>query len=183
MGSVENDFEHSLRKYPVRLYFQDEARFGRINNIQKCWCMKGVIPKVHQQLIREYTYAFSAICPETGDSHSLILPRSDTETMNIFLKSLSKDKFKERIVLCMDKAGWHTAKLLNIPKNIIVWYLPPYSPELNPVELFWRELRRNYFNNKIFNSLEEVDNHLEYAIKNFSSNKITMKKLTKIDYL
>lgn len=145
--------------------------------------MKGVIPKVHQQLIREYTYAFSAICPETGKSHSLIMPRSDTETMNIFLESLSETMHRERIILCLDKAGWHTAKMLSIPENIILWHLPPYSPELNPVELFWRELRAKYFNNKTFNSLDDVDRHLEYAITDFTSNKKKMRKLTKISYL
>jgi len=83
----------------------------------------------------------------------------------------------------MDKAGWHTTKQLQIPKNIILWFLPPYSPELNPVELIWRELRAKYFNNKTFISLPDVDNHLEFALNDFAKNNEEIKKLTKINYL
>ena len=172
-----------MKELPLRLYFQDEGRFGRINTVQRCWCKKGVIPTVTQQLIREYTYVFSAVCPETGELCSLIMPHANSETMNIFLKTLSKQQQDERIILCMDKAGWHTTKQLKIPKNIILWFLPPYSPELNPVELIWRELRGKYFNNKTFNSLNEVDKHLEFALIDFAKDKESIKKLTKINYL
>ena len=161
MASAENDFGPELGELPIRLYFQDEGRFGRINTVQKCWCQKGIIPKVTQQLIREYTYAFGSVCPETGNLFSLIMPYADSQAMNIFLKLLSDQQQNERIILCMDKAGWHTTKQLEIPKNIILWFLPPYSPELNPVELIWRELRAKHFNNKTFNSLSDVDRHLE----------------------
>ena len=183
MDTAQNDFSQSLSHLPIRLYFQDEARFGRINTLQKCWCMKGVIPVVTQQLIREYTYIFNAVCPETGVTCSLIMPRADTETMNIFLQTLSKQQHNERIILCMDKAGWHTTAQLKMPENVIAWYLPPYSPELNPVELIWRELRANYFNNKTFGTLDLVDDHLEYAINDLTKNLDAIKKLTRINYL
>ena len=183
MAAAENDFEPELSELPLRLYFQDEGRFGRINTVQKCWCKKGIIPKVTQQLIREYTYAFSSVCPETGNLFSLIMPYADGQAMNIFLKLLSEQQQAERIILCMDKAGWHTTKQLKVPKNIILWFLPPYSPELNPVELIWRELRAKHFNNKTFNSLSEVDHHLEYALNDFAKDKEAIKKLTKINYL
>lgn len=111
------------------------------------------------------------------------MPHADTETMSIFLKTLSEQQPNERIVLCMDKAGWHTTKQLEIPKNILLWLLPPCSPELNPVELIWRELRAKYFNNKTFPSLDEVDRHLEFALVDFAKDKETIKKLTKINYL
>lgn len=183
MAAAENDFEPELKDLPIRLYFQDEGRFGRINTVQKCWCQKGVIPKVTQQLIREYTYAFSSVCPETGNLFSLIMPYADSQAMSIFLKLLSEQQQTERIILCMDKAGWHTSKQLEVPKNIILWFLPPYSPELNPVELIWRELRAKHFNNKTFNSLCDVDDHLEYALNDFAKDKESIKKLTKINYL
>ena len=183
MDAAQNDFSQSLSHLPIRLYLQDEARFGRINTVQKCWCMKGVVPTVTQQLIREYTYIFNAVCPETGVTCSLIMPWADTETMNIFLQTLSDQQLNERIILCMDKAGWHTTEQLKMPNNVIVWYLPPYSPELNPVELIWRELRANYFNNKTFETLDMVDDHLEYAINDLTKDLEAIKKLTKINYL
>jgi len=142
-----------------------------------------VTPAVTQQLIREYTYVFSAVCPETGEFCSLIMPYADSGTMNIFLETLSAQQHGERIILCMDKAGWHTTKQLKIPKNIILWFLPPYSPELNPVELIWREFRTKYFNNKTFNSLNDVDYHLVFTINDFAKDKESIKKLTKVNYL
>jgi transposase len=181
--AAENDFESTLNGLPLRLYFQDEGRFGRINTVQKCWCRKGVIPKVTQQLIREYTHVFCAVCPEMGEIFSLIMPQADTQAMNIFLKHLSEQQANERIILCMDRAGWHTTKQLEIPKNIVLWFLPPYSPELNPVELIWRELRAKYFNNKTFNSLNAVDDLLEFALIDFSKDEEKVKKLTKVNYL
>ena len=126
---------------------------------------------------------FSAACPETGELCSIIMPQANSEAMNIFLKTLSEQQENERIILCLDKAGWHTTKQLIIPKNIILWFLPPYSPELNPVELIWRELRAKYFNNKTFNSLNEVDNQLVFALNDFSKDRESIKKLTKINYL
>lgn len=183
MDAVENDFATSLKEFPLRLYFQDEGRFGRINTVQKCWCQKGIVPKVTQQLIREYSYAFTAVCPETGETCSLIMPHADSEAMTIFLKTLAEQQSHERIILCMDKAGWHTTKQLKIPNNIMIWFLPPYSPELNPVELIWRELRAKYFNNITFKSMKEVEDHLENALIDFAKNKDSIKKLTKINYL
>ena len=183
MAAAENDFKSELKDLPVRLYFQDEGRFGRINTVQKCWCRKGIIPKVTQQLIREFTYAFSAVCPETGNMCSLIMPHADAQAMDIFLKILSEQQQQERIILCMDKAGWHTTKQLKIPENIIIWFLPPYSPELNPVELIWRELRAKYFNNKTFISMLHVENYLEFALVDFAKNTDAVKSLTKLNYL
>ena len=183
MATVENDFDQLLKELPIRLYFQDEARFGRINTIQKCWCMKGIIPTVTQQLVREYTYVFNAVCPETGNVFSLIMPHADSEAMNIFITTLAEQQIDERIILCIDKAGWHTTTQLKIPDNIIVWFLPPYSPELNPVELLWRELRGKYFNNKTFKSMTEVEDHLEFALIDYVKDKEVVKKLTKINYI
>ena len=179
MASAENDFGTDLKDLPIRLYYQDEARFGRINTVQKCWCMKGIIPSVKQQQIREYSYLFTAVCPQTGNTCSLIMPVANTETMDIFLQTLSAQQENERIILCMDKAGWHTTKQLQIPKNIVVWYLPAYSPELNPVELIWRELRSKYFNNRTFETLDKVEDHMELAITDYVKNKESIKRLTK----
>jgi len=83
----------------------------------------------------------------------------------------------------MDKASWHTTQQLQIPENITIWFLPSYSPELNPVELIWRELRAKYFNNRTFKSLMQVDDQLEIALKEFTKDKEAIKKLTKINYL
>lgn len=96
---------------------------------------------MQQQLVRQYTYAYAAICPETGESHSLILSGSNTEIFNLYLDDLSEVFSKYRIILCSDNAGWHTSKALEVPENIVFLYLPPYSPQLNPVEHLWDYIR------------------------------------------
>lgn len=136
----------------------------------------------HQQ-ISQYTHVFNTVCPETGDTCFSIMPQADNDAMNIFLQTLSEQQPKERIILCMDKASWHTTKQLKIPENITPWFLPPHSPELNPVKLIWRELKAKYFNNNVFDSLTQVDQQLESAIKHFAYDKEAIKKLTKVNYL
>ncbi len=178
MDTAHNEFKNDINDTPIRLYYQDEARFGRINTVQTCWCMKGIMPTVKQQLVREYSYLFTAVCPDNGTTCSLIMPTANTETMAIFLKTLSEQQAHEKIILCIDKASWHTTKQLQVPHNIRIWFLPPYSPELNPVELIWRELRTKYFNNKTFQTMEEVEKKLENSINDLTQNKDKIKQLT-----
>lgn len=167
----------------MRLFFEDEARFGRINNLHHCWVPKGYVPTGCKQMIREYIYVFSAVCPQTGELYSLILPACNTDTMQIFLNCLAKEYNQYRIILLADKAGWHISLKLVIPENISIWSLPPYSPELNPVELIWRELRKRYFNNRIFENLDQLENQLVYSLQQFSKNKEAIKQLTNFRWL
>lgn len=115
MVAAQYEFQNELSASPIRLYYQDEARFGRINTVQRCWCMKGLIPTVNQQLLKEYSYLFTAVCPKNGTTCSLEMPFVNTITMDIFLRTQSEQQSNERIVLCMDKASWHNTKQLSIP--------------------------------------------------------------------
>jgi len=83
----------------------------------------------------------------------------------------------------MDKAGWHTSSKLSTPPNISIWNLPPYSPELNPVELIWREVRKLYFNNQLFENLDAVEDRLVNGLKEFSKNKKSIKRLTNFSWI
>lgn len=62
----------------------------------------------------------------------------------------------EEIVVIMDQAGWHKAKDLVVPDNIDIIYLPPYSPELNPIERLWKYMKTNYIHNRVFESLKQM---------------------------
>jgi len=70
---------------PIKLFFQDEARFGRINKIGKCWVPQNSRATIGQQIIRQFTYVYDCVCPETGENFSLILPYSNTDGMNIYI--------------------------------------------------------------------------------------------------
>ena len=86
----------------------------------------------------------------------LILPYCNTACMNLFLTQLSEQYPDDVILLCCDSAAWHTSGGLNLPDNIVLFYIPPYAPEMNPIEQIWKEIRKRGFHNEVFASLEKV---------------------------
>ena len=152
--------------------FEDEAGFGRINKPKRCWCRKGKRPSVPCHHIREYRYAFGAVDPKDGESLFLVMPQCNTACMNIFLRELSRMFPEDYIVLAADGAAWHKAKGLMIPSNIEIITLPPYTPEMNPIEQVWKELRTRGFRNEIFPSLEKVMDRLCEVIRSLSQQTI-----------
>jgi transposase len=163
--------------------FQDEARFGRISDPRKCWAMKGVRPEVKAQVVREYVYIFGAVSPKDGIHDSLILPYANTDAMSIFLSEVSRRHADERIIMFMAHAGWHKSKGLIIPENIELAYLPPYSPELNPQEQIWDELREKFFCNKLFKTLEAVMGTAVRGLQIIEQSPERLKNLTHRDWI
>jgi transposase len=167
-----------MQYLPVVVFFEDEARFGRISREMACWVKGCTVPSVAKQMIREYIYAYSALSPQTGDCYSMISPFCNTDAMNEFLQQLCEQYNRYRIILILDKAGWHTSKALQLADNIQLLHLNPYSPEHNPVELLWREIRKKYFHNQIFTSLDEVEKELQKALLEYHKNKEDTIKLS-----
>lgn len=153
--------------------FQDEAGFGRINKPKACWCAKGIRPSVPCHHIREYRYAYGAVEPVTGESFFLVMPYCNTECMNVFLRELSSRFSEDIILLCCDGAAWHKSKALKLPENIVLFHIPPYTPEMNPIEQIWKELRKRGFRNEVFATLEKVVDRLCEAIRTLSNQVIS----------
>jgi transposase len=97
--------------------------------------------------------------------------------MSIFLSEVSKRHKGEFIVMVMDGAGWHRSEDLDIPKNIRILCLPPYSPQLNPVEHIWDELREKSFSNKVFKDMKSVENLLVESLKTMERSEALIKSL------
>ena len=152
--------------------FQDEAGFGRINKPKYCWCVKGDRPSVPCHHVREYRYVYGAVEPLTGESSFLIMPYCNTVCMNLFLEALSKKYSDDMILLCCDGAAWHKAGALCIPENIELFFIPPYTPEMNPIEQIWKELRKMGFRNEIFATLEKVVDRLCEVICNLTDETV-----------
>ena len=144
----------------VHLLFQDEAGFGRINKPKYCWCEKGIRPVVPCHHIREYRYAYGAVEPLNGDHFFLVMPYCNTDCMNVFLQELSKKYENDVVLLCCDGAAWHKSQTLKLPENIELFFIPPYTPEMNPIEQIWKELRKMGFKNEVFATLERVVDRL-----------------------
>ena len=162
----------------MRVMFMDEARFGRISEVRRCWAPAGVRPVAFAQVEREYSYAFAALSPFDGELVSLLLPWTNTEMMSLFLGEASRRYPNEQVVMIMDQAGWHKAKRLNIPDNITLQWLPPYSPELNPVELLWDDIREKWFSNRVFKTLNAVELQLLKALQHYLSSPSELSSLT-----
>ena len=151
--------------------FQDEAGFGRINVPKYCWTGGGR-PTVPCHHIREYRYAFGAVDPCSGDHFFYVMPWCNTLCMNIFLDQLSKQYEQEEILLICDGAAWHKSISLNVPANIHLFHIPPYTPEMNPIEQIWRELRTRGFKNEVFHTLEDVIHRLCDTIRSLSNEDV-----------
>lgn len=157
--------------------FQDEARFGRMNEPRRCWAPPGCRPQIAQQIIREYTYIYGAVSPWDGKADFLILPRMTIEGMNLFLAEVAKRHENEFIYMIYDGAPCHSLKSLEIPDNMAAKKLPPYSPELNPTEAIWDDMREKFFPNLVFENMEAVEEKLIEAILYFEKNPKIVKSI------
>lgn len=173
----------SSDKRPVKILFEDEGIFGRINELKSCWAPHGMRPIVKFQLVRQFDYVFATVNPGSGETFSLILPDADSQMMNLFLNELSKHYKDFKLIIVCDQAAWHRSKLLIVPDNIRFIYLPAASPELNPVEHLWDHVRENFIANKIFDSLDDLEELLEGAFKHIYHNPGSIKSLVSFPWI
>ena len=163
--------------------FQDEARFGRINEPKRCWAVHHCRPIVKKQIVREYIYAYGAVSPKDGKADFLILPAMDAVCMNLFLAEIGARHKDEFLLLIYDGASCHSLGALNMPENMTTETLPPYSPELNPVENIWEEIREKFFQNVVFDSLDAVENRLSEAMVKLGSQPNVVKSISSFNWI
>jgi len=118
----------------VNLFFQEESCFGLFTRNGKALTAKGIKPICPFHQVFKSTYLFGAFSPINGDSFLLELPTCNADTFQIYLNEFSLIKPLELKIIVLDNGAFHKAAKLKIPKNIILLFLPPYSPELNPAE-------------------------------------------------
>lgn len=153
------------------MWFQDEARFGLKGTLSTVWGRRGTRPTAVRQHRYDWTYLFSALCPATGESVSMIAPRVDAGMMNLHLSWISDHVKKTpagdlvRVLLVLDGAGWHKSAELVVPDNITLVFLPPYAPELNPVERLWLALRNRTLSNRAFASIQDLEASAAAALR------------------
>ncbi len=163
---------------PVCLMFQDEARFGRMSDPSSCWAPVPLRPMVNIALVREFKYEYAAVSPWDGVLDYMTADTMNTESMSCFLKQVGEAHQDEFSVMVLDGASSHKSKDLKVPDNVSLVLLPPYSPELNPAEQIWNRLRKNYFANKVFDSLEAATRQAEHGLSEMAANPDSMTKLT-----
>lgn len=163
---------------PVRLMFQDEARFGRMSDPRLCWAPLPLRPLVNLALVREFRYQYAAVSPWDGHLDYMTADKMNTGNMSKFLSQVSKAHLNDFCVMILDGASSHKSKDLIVPENIALILLPPYSPELNPAEQVWNQLRKNYFANRVFDSLDAATEQAERGLAEMAKNKTSVSTLT-----
>ena len=151
-------------------------RYGLMSNFRRSWSRIGTRSILPQKQGYENSYLFTAIQPTTGENFSLLsFDEMSTNTELIFLTELKKLHPDKQVYVVMDNAPCHKPKVLHILEGLSIIYLPPYSPELNPVERYFEEMRRATAN-QIFTTLEELETRLTTVINSWSNEMV--KKLT-----
>ena len=145
-------------KKKLRVFFQDEARFGQHGTLTNVWAPTGSRPRAVRQTEYEYLWVVGAVCPETGHAEGLLSPRLNTDVINAFLREFSATLASdEHAVMIWDGAGFHTSNALEVPGNVTLVQLPPYSPELNPMENLWHYLKSHYWSNRLHEDYEALE--------------------------
>jgi transposase len=164
----------------ANLYFQDESRFGLMTHIGRCLTARGVKPIVKYQHAFKNTYLYGSFSPINGDSFVYEIEGTTSEIFYSYLKEFSKYKPMELKLILIDNAGFHSLKQYDIPDNIILIRIPPYTPELNPSEKIWHYIKQ-YYKNNVFETLDNVKQWLHNFIKTKLSEEL-VKSITHNDF-
>src|SRR3954453_8813540 len=168
----------------IRTYFQDEARFGQKGTITRVWAPKGSRPRAVRQIRYTSLYVLVAVCISTGASSALIMPELNADVLNLFLEQLSRElPAGVHAVLIWDGAGFHTSGDLEVPSNISLILLPPYSPELNPVENLWHYLRAHHWSNRAYQDYDELESEAARSLCTVCCDREKLKTICNAEYV
>ena len=164
----------------VRLFFEDESRFGLHPVSYRRITAPGVKPIAKISYTYENFYLYGAVEPITGESFFLEMPYLNSTCFQIFLDEFAKVYPASLNILVLDNGRFHQAKSLQVPDNIVLLFLPPYTPELNPIERLWQDIKAKLFQN-VFTSLQEMQEKLTEILRSYT--KITIESITKYEYI
>jgi DDE superfamily endonuclease len=125
---------------------------------RRVWALRGQRPTCGGRTRYEWLYVYGFAHPATGRNLCLLLPRANADQMGRALAAFRRwadPAGRKLLVLLVDNAGWHTAKRLAVPAGILLWRLPPCTPELQPAEPLWPLVREGVAN-RTFDGLPEL---------------------------
>ncbi len=172
-----------LKHKAFELFFGDEMRYGLISNFRRSWSKVGARTIIDSQHSFDNRYLFSAVSPISGDSfHLTSIDGFDTEAAHTFLLELKKKHLDKMVILVWDNAPCHRPLVHREIPGLIILFLPPYSPELNPAERFFEELRKATANT-IFKSIEEQEVAIEKKLNTLTDDIEGMKRLLGYEWI
>ena len=141
----------------LTVFFQDECRFGQQGTLNRMWARQGSRPTAVRQTEYSYLWVVGAVSPQTGQAEAILSPVLNTSIINQFLDQFSRSLAPdEHAVMIWDGAGFHRSGELQLPKNVTLLQLPPYSPELNPIENLWHYFRSHNWSNRVYNDYDHL---------------------------
>lgn len=164
----------------IRLFSQDESRFGLLPIPRRRITLPGIKPISPVQFQFESCYLYGAVEPITGESFFLELPNLNTQCFQIYLDEFSKAFADSFNVMLLDRGKFHQAKSLIIPHNIAPVFIPPYSPELNPIERLWEDIKAEIAD-ELYPNIQALMDKVASIIKRYTKEAI--RSLTSYPYL
>lgn len=155
----------------------DEGRFGLKVWFHKRWCPYGERPPWVYADEYEWLWLYAAVRPQTGEGFFLLLPGLDTTCVQVFLNEFGAQVAGHRVGLVLDGTGSHRSGDLVWPAHVVPLSLPPYSPELNPVERLFEHLRAK-LSNRVFETLAELEAALTAELAVFWEEPGRLQRLT-----
>lgn len=172
-----------LKQKAFELFFGDEMRYGLISNFRRSWSKVGERTIIDSQQSFDNRYLFSAVSPLSGKSFHLSgIDGFDSAGAHTFLLELKKEHEDKMVILVWDNAPCHRPKIHREIPGLIILFLPPYSPELNPTERFFEELRKATANH-IWMTIEEQEKAIENKLIALTGDIEGMKKLLGYDWI
>jgi transposase len=164
----------------MRLFSQDESRFGLLPVPRRRITLPGIKPISPVQFQFESYYLYGAVEPKTGESFFLELPNLNTQCFQIYLDEFSKAYADSLNVMLLDRGRFHQAKKLRIPHNVAPVFLPPYSPELNPIERLWEDIK-DEISDELYPTIQALMDKVASILKGYTKEAI--QSLTAYPYL
>ena len=164
----------------IRLFSQDESRFGLLPILRRRITLPGIKPISPVRFEFKSYYLYGAVEPKTGESFFLELPNLNAQCFQIYLDEFSKDYADSFNVMLLDRGKFHQAKSLKIPHNVALVFLPPYSPELNPIERLWEAIKAEMAN-ELYPTMEALVENVASILNSYT--KKTIQSLTSYPYL
>jgi len=154
-------------KKPFRLWVVDEHRYGLISTLRRCWTLRGHRPAAPYHTRYEWGYVYGGLEVMEGRSEFFYAPTVNLGVSALFLKQIAQSEPEAEHVVVWDGAGFHQKDdLHDLPENIHLVALPPYSPELNPIEQLWDQVAVSYAN-RVYKTLDEIEEDITCALRPF----------------
>ena len=142
----------------IDIWFTDESRIGQKGILTRIWAKRGERPRVVRQQQYLNAYIIGSVCPNHKHAEAIISPYCNSDAMHHHLRQISNATEPDRFaVVIMDRAGWHTTDNIYDMPNLAPLFLPPTSPELNPMEQVWKWIKDHFLSNRIFDDYEDIE--------------------------